>query len=239
MLALITALVRYAVTVLRTPPRVTSLLCTVAFVPSSNVMSATDQSSTSSTAVRWCGVLPAMPGSFVSWATSASTERARIGLPERRRPSWCLRWSTTPTGWLPMRRRAPPPAGCPRRAQADHVHVGTLDQLPHVGERARDLVMPGELLDVRARARADGGQPHAGGNEWTVVDGVQVRRKAGADDADTEGRHVARSSAARWERRWRAWRPCTRRAAGSAGCCRAARARARPSRPRGSSRRPA
>jgi len=52
MLALITALVRYAVTVLRTPPRVTSLLCTVAFVPSSNVMRATDQSSTSSTAVR-------------------------------------------------------------------------------------------------------------------------------------------------------------------------------------------
>ena len=51
-LALITALVRYAVTVLRTPPSVMSLLCTVAFVPSSNVINATDQSSTSSTAVR-------------------------------------------------------------------------------------------------------------------------------------------------------------------------------------------
>src|ERR671934_243913 len=83
MLALITALVRYAVTVLRTPPSVMSLLCTVAFVPSSNVMSATDQSSTSSTAVRWCGVLPAMPGSFVSCATSARMERARIGRPPR------------------------------------------------------------------------------------------------------------------------------------------------------------
>src|SRR5207245_614181 len=48
MLAWITPVVRYAVTTFRTPPRVVSLEWTVAFVPSSKVITATAQSSTSS-----------------------------------------------------------------------------------------------------------------------------------------------------------------------------------------------
>ena len=48
MLAWTTPFVRYAVTTFRTPPSVMSFEWTVAFVPSSNVISATAQSSTSS-----------------------------------------------------------------------------------------------------------------------------------------------------------------------------------------------
>src|SRR5206468_3766891 len=47
-LAWTTPLVRYAVTTCRTPPSVMSFAWTVAFVPSSKVITATDQSSTSS-----------------------------------------------------------------------------------------------------------------------------------------------------------------------------------------------
>ena len=50
-----------------------------------------------------------MAGSFVRCATSAVTARARIGRPCRFMPSWCFSWSTTPTGWEPMRRSDPPP----------------------------------------------------------------------------------------------------------------------------------
>src|SRR5207244_8521071 len=51
MLAWTTPFVRYAVTTFRTPPSVMSLEWTVAFVPSSNVITATAQSSTSSARV--------------------------------------------------------------------------------------------------------------------------------------------------------------------------------------------
>ena len=75
------------------------------------------------------------------------------------------------------------------RAHVDDVDVGALDELAHVGEHARDAVVLGKFLDVGPRARADGRQPDARGNQGTVVDGVQVGREARADDADAESRH--------------------------------------------------
>jgi hypothetical protein len=94
-----TPFVKWAVTRFFTPPRLTSVARTVAFVPSSNVRTAADQSSTScqSCASHFLGSAR-KAGVRVRCPTSAITDRTRVGRPDRRRPSWCFRWITAPIG---------------------------------------------------------------------------------------------------------------------------------------------
>src|SRR5207244_965952 len=79
MLAWTTPFVRYAVTTFRTPPSVMSLEWTVAFVPSSNVITATAQSSTSSARVGMDSRRPTRWGGRVGWAASGTAPQFRSG----------------------------------------------------------------------------------------------------------------------------------------------------------------
>jgi hypothetical protein len=74
-----------------------------------------------------------------------------------------------------------------RRTDVHDINVGGFDELPMIGEHARNVMMLGKPLRLFPRPRTDRRELDLAGPEVRIVDGVEIRSKPRPDNPNPKG----------------------------------------------------